>query len=254
MVALITGGSSGMGLAFARGLAARGYDLVIVSNRGEELEAAAAALAAEYPVVVRTRCQDLAAQTAADALFEWCVSEGILPDILVNDAGVFFFKELQVNDLDRVQAMLDLHVTTVTRLCILFGQQMKERESGYILNVSSMAARIPAPGITVYSATKAYLRSFGRSLSYELEPYGVHMTTVCPAAIATPLYRLDPKLMRLGVRIGLIRTPEWLVRRALKAMFRGRRMLAPAFMNVWLPALVAALPGPVVRKLWKRFK
>ena len=80
------------------------------------------------------------------------------------------------------------------------------------------------------------------------------IATVCPAAIATPLYRLDPKLMRLGVRIGLIRTPEWLVRRALKAMFRGRRMLAPAFMNVWLPALVAALPGPVVRKLWKRFK
>lgn len=254
MVALITGGSSGMGLAFARGLAARGYDLVIVSNRGDELESAAAALSADFPVRVRTHCRDLASQTAADGLFEWCCSEDIRPDVLVNDAGMFFFKELQTEDLGRVQAMLDLHVTTVTRLCILFGQQMKERGSGHILNVSSMAARIPAPGITVYSATKAYLRSFGRSFSYELEPYGAHITTVCPAAIATPLYKLDPKLMRLGVRIGLIRTPEWLVRRALKAMFRGRRMIAPAFMNVWLPALIAALPGPVVRKLWKRFK
>ena len=243
-----------MGLAFARGLAARGYDLVIVSNRGEELESAAAALTGEFHVRVRTLCRDLAAQTAAEGLFEWCTAEGIQPDVLVNDAGMFFFKELQVSDLGRVQAMLDLHVTTVTKLCILFGQQMKERGSGYILNVSSMAARIPAPGITVYSATKAYLRSFGRSLSYELEPYGVHMTTVCPAAIATPLYKLDPKLMRLGVRIGLIRTPEWLVRRALKALFRSRRVIAPAFMNVWLPALIAALPGPVVRKLWKRFK
>lgn len=243
-----------MGLAFARGLAARGCDIVIVSNRGEELEAAAAALAAEYPVGVRTHCQDLAAQKAADELFDWCCSEGIMPEILVNDAGMFFFKEIQVEDLDRVQAMLDLHVTTVTRLCILFGDRMKKRGSGYILNISSMTSRIPAPGITVYSATKAYLRSFGRSMSYELEPYGVHMTTVCPAAIATPLYKIDERKMKLGVRIGLIKTPEWLVKRALKALFRGRRVLAPAFMNIWLPALVAALPGPIESKLWKKFR
>ena len=117
-----------------------------------------------------------------------------------------------------------------------------------------MAARLPVPGITVYSASKAYLRSFGRSLSYELKPYGVGMTTVCPAAIATPLYRLDPKLMKLGVRVGLIRTPRWLVRRSLRAMYRGRRVLSPAFMNVWLPAVIAALPGPLVAWLWKKLK
>ena len=131
---------------------------------------------------------------------------------------------------------------------------MKERGTGYILNVSSMAARIPAPGITVYSATKAYLRSFGRSLSYELDPYGVKMTTVCPAAIATPLYRLDPKLLNLGVKIGLIRKPEWLVRRSLKALFRGRRVLSPAFMNIWLPPLIASIPDPLIAKIWKRLK
>jgi len=243
-----------MGLAFARGLAARGCDLVIVSNRGEELEAAAAALAAEYPVGVRTRCQDLAAQKAADELFDWCCSEGIMPDILVNDAGMFFFKELETADLDRVQAMVDLHVVTVTRLCILFGEAMKRRGSGYLLNLSSMAALIPAPGITVYSATKAYLRSFGRSLSYELKPYGVGVTTVCPAAIATPLYRLSEDKMRLGVRLGVIRTPHWLVKRALRAMFRRRRVISPGFMNVYLPALIALLPGPLVAFLWKKLK
>jgi hypothetical protein len=167
---------------------------------------------------------------------------------------MFFFKELQVEDLGRVQAMINLHITTVTRLCLLFGQQMKARGSGYILNVSSMAARLPAPGITVYSATKAYLRSFGRSFSFEMKPYGVGVTTVCPAAIATPLYRLSDKWMRFGVRIGLIRTPQWLVRRSLRALFRGRRVISPAFMNVWLPALVAALPGPLVAKLWEKFK
>ncbi len=254
MVALITGGSSGMGLEFARGLAARGYDLLLVSNREDQLASASAELSAEFPVKVRTIFQDLAQPKAADELYSRCASEGILPDVLVNDAGMFFFKELEVADLDKVQAMLDLHVNTVTRMCLLFGSAMKERGSGYILNVSSMAARLPVPGITVYSASKAYLRCFGRSLSYELKPYGVGMTTVCPAAIATPLYRLDPKLMKLGVRVGLIRTPRWLVRRSLRAMYRGRRVLSPAFMNVWLPAVIAALPGPLVAWLWKKLK
>jgi hypothetical protein len=117
-----------------------------------------------------------------------------------------------------------------------------------------MAARIPAPGITVYSATKAYLRSFGRSLSYELKPYGVGMTTVCPAAIATPLYHLSEKGMRIGVSLGVIRTPRWLVKRALRAMFRRRRVISPAPMNVWLPALIALIPGPLIAAIWKKVK
>lgn len=253
--ALITGGSSGMGLEFSRQLAGRGYDLILVSNRAAELESAAAALQAQFPVKVTTRFQDLARPDAADELFTWCTGEaGILPDIVVNDAGMFFFKELSREDLGRVQAMIDLHVVTVTRMCLLFGDAMKQRGSGYILNVASMAARIPAPGITVYSATKAYLRSFGRSLSYELKPYGVGMTTVCPAAIATPLYRLSEKWMRFGVRIGLIRTPRWLVKRALRAMFHKRRVISPGLMNVWLPALIALLPGWLVAFLWKKLK
>ncbi|MBR1539194.1 MAG: SDR family NAD(P)-dependent oxidoreductase [Bacteroidales bacterium] len=255
MKALITGGSSGMGLEFARQLAGRGIDLILVSNRADELQAASASLREAFQVEVTAHFQDLAAETAADALFAWCKEEsGALPDIVVNNAGMFFFKELEESDLDRVQAMLDLHVVTVTRICLLFGNAMKRRGSGYLLNISSMAARFPVPGITIYSATKAYLKSFGRSLSYELKPYGVGVTTVCPAAIATPLYRLSDKWMRLGVRTGLIRTPHWLVKRSLRAMFQGRRVISPGLMNVWLPALIALIPGWLVAALWKKLK
>ena len=255
MVALITGGSSGMGLEYARQLAAKGYGLVLVSNREEELAAAAEALQRTFPVRIIAHFQDLATPDAADRLYDWCVKEqGILPDVLVNNAGMFFFKELETADLDRVQAMLHLHVTSITRSCILFGDAMKRRGSGYILNMSSMAARIPAPGITIYSATKAYLRSFGRSFSYEMKPYGVGVTTVCPAAVATPLYRLSEKWLQFGVRIGLIQTPHRLVKRALRAMFHKRRVISPGFMNVYLPPLIGLLPGPVEAAIWKRVK
>ena len=255
MTALITGGSSGMGLEFARQLAGRGYDLILVSNRQEELDAAAESLRSQFPVKVTVHFQDLAQTDSADQLYAWCINEAdILPDILVNDAGMFFFKELEPADLGRVQAMLNLHITTVTRACILFGDAMKKRGSGYMLNMSSMAARLPVPGITIYSASKAYLKSFGRSLSFEMKPYGVGVTTVCPAAIATPLYRLSEKWLKIGVRTGVIRTTKWLVRRALRAMFHGRRVISPAFMNVYLPFLIALLPAPVEAALWKKFK
>ena len=242
-----------MGLEYARALAAKGYDLLLVSNREEELIDAREELCAAWPVKVTTHYQDLATPDAADRLFAWCTVElGILPDVVINNAGMFFFKEIQSEDLDRVQAMVNLHVVTVTRSCILFGQAMKKRGSGYLLIMSSMAARIPVPGITVYSATKAYLKSFGRSLSYELKPHGVGVTTVCPAAIATPLYRLDEKKMRLGVRTRLIHTPKWLVDRALKALFRGHRVICPSAMNIWLPAIISLLPGCLVAAIWKK--
>lgn len=243
-----------MGLEYTRQLAAKGYNLILVSNREDELSAARAELQAAFPVKVTTRNQDLALPDAADRLFQWCMQEKQLPDIVINNAGMFFFKELQTEDLDRVQAMMNLHMTTITRSCILFGNAMKQRGSGYILIMSSMAARLPVPGITIYSATKAYLKSFGRSLSFELKPYGVGVTTVCPAAIATPLYRLDQKRVQLGIRLGLIHTPRWLVKRALRALFHGRRVICPAFMNVWLPVLIGLLPAPVITALWKRFR
>ena len=254
MVALITGGSSGMGLEFARQLAGRGYDLLLVSNKEDDLAKAYEELVREYKVQIQTRFQDLSEPRAADDLFAWCQGKDILPDVLVNNAGMFFFKELEVSDLDRIQAMVNLHVTTVTRLCILFSQAMKERGSGRILIVSSMAAKLPTPGITIYSATKAYLRSFGKSLSFETKPYGVTVTTVCPAAVATPLYNLKEKWLRLGVRVRLIHTPQWLVRRALKAMFRGRRLVSPSVMNVYLPVLIASLPGPLESRIWEKLK
>ncbi|MBP5538152.1 MAG: SDR family NAD(P)-dependent oxidoreductase [Bacteroidales bacterium] len=254
MTALITGGSSGMGFHYASQLAARGCDVVLVSNREEELQEAAQKIRATYGVNVIPHFQDLGSWDAADNLYAFCKEQGLQVDILVLNAGFFFFKELQAADCNLASSMIGLHVNTSVRACLLFGEDMKKAGRGNIIIMSSMAAAIPAPGISVYSASKAFLKSFGKSLYYEMKPYGVGVTTVLPAAIATPLYKLSDKLLRLGVKTGVIRTPQSLVRRALKGMDRGRKTVKPGLMNVLLPGLISILPSGLISALWKKWK
>lgn len=247
--ALVTGASSGLGLAFARQLASHGCALALVSNREEELLAAAAGLRESYGVTIHARCMDLSLPGAAEEVLRWCDGLGFRPELLVNNAGMFFMEYLDPQNLAKARTMVSLHVSAVTELCILFGTRMKEQGRGYILNISSMTARIPAPGIAVYSATKAYLRSFGKGLSHELRPFGVTVTTVCPAAVDTGLYPLGERLRRQLRRIGIIRSPEWMVRKSLRALLRGRRIYAPGLMNAVVPPLVALLPNRLEDRL-----
>lgn len=254
ITALITGASSGMGLLYAKYLAEADCNLLIVSNQEKELNEVADDIRNEFGVNVIVRYQDLSREDAAQQLFDYCKKENVIIDILINNAGMFFFHELDDEYHKKMELMLNLHVMTPSKMSRVFGDEMKKRGFGHIVLVSSMAARLPFPGITTYSATKAYLKSFGKSLYYEMRDYGVGVTTVCPGAIATPLYKLNPKLLKLGVKIGLIGTPQWLVRKALKGMFRKKMIVAPGFMNVYLPPLLAILPKRLVNFIWRKVK
>lgn len=253
-LAIVTGGSSGMGLEYARQLAGKGFDLLLVSNQEDRLAEAASEISEKFGSNVRTLCRDLAEVDAADALFAFCKESGTMPEILINNAGIFFFKELGAADEDRMDKILRLHILTPTRLCLLFGEEMKKQGHGYILNVSSLGAEMQVPGITAYSATKAYLKNFSKSLYYECRPYGVGVSVVCPGAVATSLYGLNASLMKLGTGIGVIKSPEKIVRRALRGMFRKRRMIRPGLMNYYLPVIVALTPKRVVEKVWDKMK
>lgn len=254
ITALITGASSGMGLLYATHLAEAGCNLLIVSNQEKELNEVAENLHKDFNVAVTARYQDLSQDDAAQKLFDYCKKENIVVDILINNAGMFFFHELDEEYDSKMEMMLKLHIMTPVRMCRLFGDDMKKRGFGFIILVSSMAARLPFPGITTYSATKAYLKSFGKSFYYEMRDYGVGVTTVCPGAIATPLYKLNPKLLKLGVKVGLIGTPQWLVKKALKGMFRKKMVVAPGAMNVYLPPLLTLLPKSLVNLIWRKIK
>ena len=252
--ALVTGGTSGMGLEYCRQLAAMGCNVLMVSIQQELLETLPAELIATYGVQSWGLYADLAREEAADEVWEWCQKQNLDIDILVNNAGMFFFHELDSAMQQKALAMMQLHMYTPTRLVMLFGEAMKQRHKGYILNMSSMTANLPTPGTTVYSATKAYLNSFSRSMYFEMRPYGVGVTTVLPAAVATPLYSISPRMMKMGVAIGLIRTPQRLVLGALRGMLRKRHVVKPGVVNYLLPVLIKLLPNWLETKIWNKVR
>lgn len=243
--ALVTGASSGIGLEYARQLAVRGANLVMVSIDREDLDREAKKIVNTSGVSVETICMDLAQPEAANKLYDHCRQKGIQIEILINNAGIFSFQEITRTDPKKIETMLQLHIGTVTRLSRLFATDMCNRKHGYILNMASLSCWTPYPGITLYTATKAYIRVFTWALGYELRDYGVVATVVCPGGVATGLYGLKPGLLKLGVRLGVLMTTERLVRKALKALFRGKKQLIPGVFNRLLIPLASVMPTSI---------
>ena len=244
--ALVTGASSGIGFAYAKELASRGYPVVMVSNEEQAIQEKGEWIRQTYGVDVLALYQDLAVPGAAKALFEACQAEGIIVDILVNNAGMFFLNEIVDEKEIKVEKMLYLHMTTPTQLCYYFGQEMKRREHGHILIMSSLSCWFPFPGISLYASTKRYLKSMAQGLRTEMKAYGVNVTVVCPGAVATNLYNLKDNLKELAINLGVMMRPEQLARRGINAMFKKRYSILPGVLNKIFTPIVMSLPQCVV--------
>lgn len=254
MRALVTGACSGIGLEYARVLASQGYDLMVISNRENEIFNAAKELREQYKVDVRPYCMNLAEQNAADLVYHYCHEQNLQIDILINNAGIFFFNELIKTDMKKIETMMFLHMHTVTKMCRLFGDDMVARGEGYILNMSSMSAWMTMPGINVYNATKAYILNFSRSLWYEMTPHGVGVTAICPGAIDTGLYGLSDKWRRVAVGIGVSMPPHKLAEKGLKAMFKKKKYVVPGAINHPFVFIIKHLPDWLVFAIMKKLK
>ena len=232
MLALVTGASSGIGLQYATALA-RDYhtDLLLVSNQEKEQMEVAQHLAETYHVQAIPLYRDLSQQNAAEELFQYCEDNHLQVDILINNAGVFFFNPLIETSMKRFELMLMLHVVTMAKLCRLFGEDMCRRRRGYILNMSSMSAWMAYPGIQTYNATKAFIYNFSKSIWYEFRPYNVGVTVMTPGAVDTALFGLAPKYRRLAVNLTVSIPPEKLVVKALKRMFKKKKWGMPGLIN-----------------------
>jgi len=250
--ALVTGASSGIGLAISCELARRGYPLLMVSNE-EKVAQEAQRLQTEYAVKTSSLCMDLAQRDSAQKLFEHCQANNFKIEILVNNAGIFFFKDVIDTQIQRIETILNLHIYTPAMLSRLFAERMvAENRKGYILNMSSISSRMMMPGITLYSSTKSFLRCFSRAMRNEVYDKGVGITTVSPGAVATSLYNLSARYLKLGLRLGIMVTPERLAKLAVKKMLKRKAEFIPGgLVNRPFIFLVEALPEALVRKCKK---
>ncbi len=254
MYALITGASSGIGKQYATLLAKQyHYDLILISNQQTELEQLANTLANDYQVQTRTICCDLSTEGIAKTIYERCQAEQLEVEVLINNAGMFFWQPLIELPESKIHTMLMLHMVTLAELCRMFAPQMCQRKKGYILNMSSLTAWITIPGIQCYNSTKAFVLSFSKSLWYELKPYGVGVTVLTPGAIDTPLYGLDANTRKHLVRWGISLPPEKFAGIALKRMFAKRKKAMPGWVNHIATPIIAHLPDWLVFAAMKRF-
>lgn len=229
--ALITGAGSGIGRCFAERLAALGYRLLVAGPDEERLAQTAAALRERYAVPVEVVAIDLARPEAARELFCRAEELGGAVDVLINNAGTFSFRDILATPVERIERILNLHSVTTLLACRLFGAEMARRGGGYILNMSSYSLWMPWPGLAIYSASKACLRSFSVAFAKEVRERNVYVTAVCPAGVATDLYGLPSRWQCIGMRLGVLISADSCARRALRALWRGRRCCVPGWWN-----------------------
>ena len=185
--ALVTGASSGIGKELAIALAAKGVNLVLAARRKENLDALATKLKKDAGVSVGVIAIDLSKPGSASDLVAKATKKHQI-DILINNAGFGTHNRVVNEDLSRVQAEVQLNVATLTDLTIALLPGMVERNRGAVINVASTASYQPVPGMAVYGATKAYVRSFTEALWGELQGTNVRAFAVSPGATATEFF------------------------------------------------------------------
>ncbi len=184
--ALITGATSGIGLATAERLAREGYRLILTGRRAERLADISVRLVREYGAEVHTLCFDVRDREAVEASLGSLPAEWQVIDILINNAGLASgLAPLQDGDIEDWERMIDTNVKGLLYVTRAVAPGMKERRTGHIINVSSIAGREAYPSGNVYCGTKHAVEAIGKGLRMDLLPYGVKVTQICPGAVET---------------------------------------------------------------------
>jgi short-subunit dehydrogenase len=249
--ALITGASAGIGREFARQLATRARELVLVARRGERLEQLREELTARNPhLKVHPRVVDLANRSQFDAVVEWLADQEIAIDLLINNAGLGDLGPFATSDPRRNDEMLFVNVVALTVLTRSLLPQMLGRKRGTILNVSSSAGFLPIPEFAVYAATKAYVNSFTEALRAELRDTGVSVCALCPGPVHTEFNDVAQRPGDRGER-----SPEFayvpvdkVVSHGLAAIEADRPLVIPGLVMKVGMSLVRLTPMSILRR------
>lgn len=239
--ALITGASAGLGVEFAKQLAAKGYHLILVARDSARLNALAEAIETQFQVKAHPVVSDLSQNGSATTLQKICHDHHWTVDLLVNNAGVGMHGPFVLGDSELLKRMLHLNMTTLVELTQAFGRPMAQRGGGAILNVASVAAYLPGPYMAAYYATKAFVLSFSEALSIELKDSGVQVTAHCPGPTRTEFF-VRAGMTLTGVKGKFAASPEDCVRRGLAGLFAGRPVVVDGLSNQLVVFLLRFLP------------
>ena len=185
---LITGASSGIGKEFAYSFGSRGFDLVLVARRKEELERIKQRLEEDYTISVDIITCDLSLDEGPKYVYEYCKSNNLDIGVLVNNAGFGDYQSFVDADINKLLKMIDLNNKALVSLTYYFVKDMKKEGYGHIINVGSVASFIPGPYMAVYYASKAFVLSFSMSLREELRSNNIRVSTLCPAPTKSPFW------------------------------------------------------------------
>jgi short-subunit dehydrogenase len=235
--ALVTGASSGIGEALARLLAAQGTSVVAVARREDRLR--------QLPGDVEVLVADL---TDPDGLtrVEARLAVGDV-DLLVNNAGFGTGAPLAEIPADRVAAEVALDVVALTRLTRAALPSMLRRGGGGILNVSSVVAFLPTPGMATYSGSKAYVNAFTESVAAEVAAQGVAVTALCPGLTRTELQGVAHEGQPRRLPGWAWQSAEDVAAAGLAGLAAGRRVVVPGAVNKVLVLAASTAPRPLVR-------
>ncbi len=246
-IALITGASAGIGAELARVFADHGHELVLVARREAPLTALAEEIAAAgrpRPIVLS---MDLGRRDAVSALTAELTSRGLEPKFVVNNAGFGLAGPAAALSRDEQLAMIDLNVRALTELSLAFVESLA-RHRGGILNVASVAAFMPGPGMAVYYASKAYVLSFSEALHQELSSRGVRVTALCPGPVPTEFQA------RAGLRSDRIQNvmslpADRVARIGYSGFMRGKRVVVVGPANQIMALLLRIVPNALLLPL-----
>ncbi|WP_041658356.1 SDR family NAD(P)-dependent oxidoreductase [Asticcacaulis excentricus] len=244
-LALITGATSGIGLAFARVYASHGWDVVVTGRRQERLEKLVEEIRLRFGVEASFVVADLSEVGAPQRLIDYVTSLGRKVDGLVNNAGYGLPEGFIGNAFSSHEAFLRVMMHTPTELAYLVLPGMIEQKFGRIVNVSSLASYLPAsPGDTLYAPVKAYLTRFSQGLHLEARDHGVHVSALCPGYTYSEFHDVTGSRERISQT-----TPEWMwmgadevAREGYQAAEANRAICVPGAPNKFLSALLKIIP------------
>lgn len=182
---LITGASGGIGKELARLSAADGKNLILTARNEEKLYQIKNELESRYQIEAEVVRMDLSEESSAETLYQMCRDQGWSVDVLINNVGFGDHNGYLDTPWERQKNMIDINVIALMHLTHLFGSDMRNRKCGKILNLASLASFCAGPYMSVYYASKAFVRSFSEALHEELSEYGVTVTALCPGPVAT---------------------------------------------------------------------